>query len=1726
MLAFSAFPGISFGGSAIVWADYNNDGFTDAKAGGLWRNDGGTGFTQVDGLGVGSWGDYNNDGFLDYVDRQSNVSRNNGDGTFSAAIVNGSPSSGPKEASTFFDLEGDGDLDFYIAGYEDEPCGFCPVADNVYEYDSASDTFNLIAQPGGRNGRGLSVLDYNEDLLDDVYVTNYRLQPNNLWENLGTGNFNSYPDVAGSKGATGANGHGGGSAVGDFNNDGLVDIFSQNFAHPGQSESRFLINQGPSGNYGFTDLGPNGVGYVESYLNSAAGDVDNDGDLDVWISAVYGEAARLYVNNLGTGTGSFSVSDATSGYGLGGIGVTTQGAFADIDNDGDLDFMTGEGTLFVNDTSQTTSNNWLRVKLVGDGINVNAHAFGTVVRADLGNGTILSRHVEGSTGRASNQNEQTLHFGLGAHSGPVPLEIIWRDGTVKNVTVDPNQTVTLNYNDIAANEMEIGEVGVINTLTHVPQTVTLDRHFDNPVVFAQSPSYFGTGATVVRVKNVQSDRFDIFLAESSDENGLHNAAETVSYVVLEAGSHTLSDGTGLEVGAIDTAATVGNQINGVWESISFSTSFSQTPVVLSQVQTNAGSDYLQTRHNSTSVSSFNLALEQEEGVLSGHGTESVGYLAIDGEGALTAIAPQVAIGEVGQVTNLTHVPQTILLERQYSNPVVFAQSASSLGAEPVVVRVNNVQSDRFSIYLAEPSNLNGLHNSGETATYVVFEEGTYELAHGAKLEVGQLSTDSTVGKLVANEWDEIRFSSSFGEAPVVFSQIQTNHGQNYLYTRHLSASPTNVFLALEQEEQFTEQHGLAEKVGYMAIESGAGIWSGLPFEVFNTPAIVTDTFEAHSFVGNYSSSTPRLLSQMATYQDSDNSNVRYDKIGKTEVEFKVSEDTTLDPETSHTVGESVAYLALDGDGILTAAPTIVKPTVNEFEIGEVGAIDTLTHQSQTVLLSRPYINPVVFAQSLSFENSDPSVVRVRNVQSNRFDIFVAESPDLDGIHDDFESASYVVVEAGSYTLADGTRLEVGATDTSATVGGQLDNIWEAIDFDTSFSSTPVVLSQIQTNFGSDFLNTRYFSVSPTSVTLGLEQHEAATTQHVSERVGYLAIESGSGDWNGMNFEAGSVATVVTHQWQKIPFSNVYGTAPSLLTSMTTYSGTDNAHLRYQNAQGGSVELKVEEEMTSDTEMDHVAGEGVAYLAIGGQGTLTARVPEFAVGEVKRITDLTDQPQVVLLDRPYVNPIVFADSASSQGIAPVGVRVSNVQSDRFTIQLTEPSNENGVHGAETITYVVIEAGTHQLADGTRVEVGSVTTNATVGTLANDQWESVDFATTFTSSPVILSQIQTMSVGGEDYLQTRHDGVDKSGFQLALEQEELATGQHAAEEIGYLAIESGRGSWNGIAFEAYTTPTSVTDGWYYRSFAGSYSATTGFLSSLASYVDADRGHVRYKSLDGEGVQLRIGEDTTVDTELDHLAESVAYLAIDGEGPLTAIAAHHEIGEVGRITNLTHNQQTIILERHYTNPVVFSGSATTNGTDPVAVRVTDVQSDRFTIYLAEPSNLNGLHNADETVSYMVLEAGSHQLSNGARLEVGSVTTQATVGILVQNETETVNYSTPFHTTPVVFSQIQTDAGEAYLQTRHLSNSQSHVELALEQEEFITQQHSVPETVGYLALESGPGVWTGLPFEVYNTPAGVTQDWETQRFDASYGSSTPNLLFSLATYVGRTTQKFVTET
>lgn len=433
--------GLKLGNAAACWVDLNNDGWTDLCVGGVvWRNNAGKGFTRIaEGLGHVVAADFDNDGFVDLFSWSSKRLYRNDSGKAFTPIAMPELPGGPCRGACWGDFNGDGFADLYVGGYEDWGKGI--TYPDMLLLNEKGKTFKLAWKGARYRARGVTACDLDRDGDLDVYVSNYRLQPNVLWLNDGSGKFQ---DVAAAQNALATSkgfggGHSIGAAWGDFDNDGWIDLFAGNFAHRDrrgdQPKSRFLRNLRSQGKPAFEDRGTCGVFYQESYASPAAGDYDNDGDLDLFFTTVYGTASFGRKNHpvLFRNDGNFKFADATAAAQVAKLPPTYQAAWADFDNDGDLDLATA-GKLFVN---QGTRHHWLKVRLEGDGKRVSRSAIGAQVRIKLGDRT-LTRQVEAGTGEG-NQNDLCLHFGLGKRSTPVDLEILWPGGdtqTVQGVEVD------------------------------------------------------------------------------------------------------------------------------------------------------------------------------------------------------------------------------------------------------------------------------------------------------------------------------------------------------------------------------------------------------------------------------------------------------------------------------------------------------------------------------------------------------------------------------------------------------------------------------------------------------------------------------------------------------------------------------------------------------------------------------------------------------------------------------------------------------------------------------------------------------------------------------------------------------------------------------------------------------------------------------------------------------------------------------------------------------------------------------------------------------------------------------------------------------------------------------------------------------------------------------------------------------------------------------------------
>ncbi len=432
----------------VAAADFDADGDPDLCFGGrLYRNEDGR-YTEVGGeLGVTQrgaaalFGDADGDGLLDLLVAGGKpfLYRNLGkkgkyafeDATAAAGLGAVSFAATP-EGAAWVDFDDDGDLDLYFAVYE-KPMGkgnpdvlLENDGDGVFTDASAK----LAALPeGDACGRGVSPADVDQDGDSEIFVSNYRLNPNLLWQWDGAG-LSDRSAALGVKGerqpADGAYfGHTIGSCWGDVDGDGDLDLFSANLAHPrfirqGFSNLSFLGIQQEDGSFR-DERAARGVRFQETHSDPALVDIDNDGDLDLSLTCIYeGVPSALFQND---GAGHFSPITFRAG------AVAFHGwgqSWLDFDGDGFLDVVYASSAGVRAFRNSGNDNHYVRVALQTKGRDL---GYGAVVQVE---GTEedapppLTRQLFAARGTSS-QDEPVLHFGLGGYDGKIRIRVRWPD---------------------------------------------------------------------------------------------------------------------------------------------------------------------------------------------------------------------------------------------------------------------------------------------------------------------------------------------------------------------------------------------------------------------------------------------------------------------------------------------------------------------------------------------------------------------------------------------------------------------------------------------------------------------------------------------------------------------------------------------------------------------------------------------------------------------------------------------------------------------------------------------------------------------------------------------------------------------------------------------------------------------------------------------------------------------------------------------------------------------------------------------------------------------------------------------------------------------------------------------------------------------------------------------------------------------------------------------------
>jgi len=497
-------------GSGVGLIDYDNDGWLDiylvngstydALSGkktpphaALFHNNHDGTFTDVAakagvtndrwGFGV-AIGDFDNDGWPDiFVANfgKNRLYRNNHNGTFTdvgekAGVTLGNWSDG----ATFGDYDGDGRLDLFVSGYVhydvkhqptaadgSVPFAFCqlhgiPVMcgphglqgepDHLFHNNGDGSFTDVsvkagVSDPGAYYGFTATFVDVNNDGKVDLLVANDS-NPNYLYINRGDGTFEDQSYVSGfALNKDGREIASMGLAVGDYMNNGLVDLLVTDFSDDYKALYR---NDGEAS---FSDVGDH-AGIVQiavPFLGWGDGfiDYDNDGWKDIMMinghvypqvdrhdwGTTFAERPLLYHNSR---DGTFEYVPPVKGSGLAALTSGRGAAFGDLFNNGKIDVVINpiDGPPVLLKNVNPDRHHWVELKLVGGadaatGKRSPRDAVGATVYLNA-NG-MRQREDVMSGGSYISSNDQRPHFGLGDATDAGAAEIHWPSGRVETI---------------------------------------------------------------------------------------------------------------------------------------------------------------------------------------------------------------------------------------------------------------------------------------------------------------------------------------------------------------------------------------------------------------------------------------------------------------------------------------------------------------------------------------------------------------------------------------------------------------------------------------------------------------------------------------------------------------------------------------------------------------------------------------------------------------------------------------------------------------------------------------------------------------------------------------------------------------------------------------------------------------------------------------------------------------------------------------------------------------------------------------------------------------------------------------------------------------------------------------------------------------------------------------------------------------------------------------------
>lgn len=855
-----------------------------------------------------------------------------------------------------------------------------------------------------------------------------------------------------------------------------------------------------------------------------------------------------------------------------------------------------------------------------------------------------------------------------------------------------------------------------------------------------------------------------------------------------------------------------------------------------------------------------------------NGSETLSYTISDGNGGTDTGSINITINPVNDVPIASDDTATL----SQDTSVLVDALANDTDTEDDVLTLASISIASHGVAEIEAGQIrytpDTAYSGTDSVTYTVsdgnggFDTGvvtfTVEDTSTAPAPIGE-SGSVTVSQTSADQWHTVSFTDAIANAVVVLGPLSTNDPEQAT-TRVRNVTDIGFEFQIDEWDYLDGVHA-AETLSWLAVSEGTHVLESGQTLIANSASVGT-AFSTQTF--GTSLINPVVFAEAATVNEASAIATRIQNVTADTFQVQIEEEEAGGAHVAETVGW-IAIEAGTGDGVEA-----------------VRTPDQLDERIDTFAFTVPFATPpVLLADMQSTDGGDTTVTRLTALTTSSVSLFTEEEQSANAeLGHTNETAGYLALAGGQLFAADGgsntapvavddvvTLIEDGTTlvDVLANDSDGDGHSLTLIEVTGAINGVAVIENgQVRYDPNANFNGTETLTYTVSDGQGGTDTGILTLTV-TSENDAPVAADDAA------SVEEGASLTLT-------PLTNDSDVENDLLTITEIAGQTVTVGSVVTLSSGASVELLADGQLSfaqngafDSLNLGETALESVAYRISDGQGGSSTATIDVTIngqgsaatpiGEARHLTvsqASADQWHSVSFGATLTDAVVVLGPLTNNDTDPATMRVRNVTDTGFEFQIDEYDYQDGIHGAETVSWLAISEGTHVLANGSTLVAGT----ASAGT----GYADVSFGETLTNA-VVLHEVT--SVNDPDAVVSRIRNVDDTGFQVRLREQEQGS-SHVPEQISWIALEAGTGAGLDAGISGNVI-THLADSFV---FTESFSEAPVLLGDLQTRDGGDTSNMRLATSGANGFSAFVAEEQSRDTELNHTSEVIGWFALE--------------------------------------------------------------------------------------------------------------------------------------------------------------------------------------------------------------------------------------------------------